>query len=239
MNQKLEQLVEKYQPNQQTIAKVKQNKIILLVGISGAGKDTVKQELLKTNQFHHLVSHTTRNRRQNNGIWEQEGVEYHFIDQNQAVEMLENNHFIEAKIFGGNNNLYGTSLFEFEKAKKLGKMPIADVDIAGADEYYKITDNMLAFFILPPNFELWVERFKHRYDSEQEFLNESVKRFQTAKKELEFVLNQNYYYYIINDDLAQAVKDIQTIINGQNYDNSVGEQVAKNLLAKIKQNLVK
>ncbi len=237
MEQKIKNLIKNYKPSQQAIKIVEQNTIILLSGISAAGKDTIKNELLKTNDFYHLVSHTTRNKRQNDGVWEQDGIEYNFIDLNEAQRMLENYEFIEAKFVHG--NVYGTSVEQFSKANALQKMPVTDIDIAGVDEYHNITKNMFAIFILPPNFNIWIERFKERYSSEEEFYNEFPKRLKTAKKELEFVLSQKYFYYVINDELNIAVDHVRQIIHGQKEDYSQEKQVAEELLAKITKELEK
>ena len=97
----IESLITNYQPAESTIQLVRDTKIALLAGISGAGKDTIKKRLLKLPEFRDIVSHTTRPPRVNNGSIEQDGVDYHFIDQKIAEEMLQNNEFIEAKFVHG------------------------------------------------------------------------------------------------------------------------------------------
>ena len=89
------------QPTESTIEVVKSTKIALLAGISGAGKDTIKKQLLKSPEFRDIVSHTTRAPRTNNGCAEQDGIDYHFIDSQTAENMLQNNEFIEAKFVHG------------------------------------------------------------------------------------------------------------------------------------------
>ncbi len=56
----LKNLIENYQPNQAAIEVVRRTKIVLLVGISGAGKDTLKRRLLEDAEFVDVVSYTTR-----------------------------------------------------------------------------------------------------------------------------------------------------------------------------------
>ena len=90
----IESLITNYQPTESTIQLVRDTKIALLAGISGAGKDTIKKRLLKLPEFRDIVSHTTRPPRINNGSIEQDGVDYHFIDQKIAEEMLQNNEFM-------------------------------------------------------------------------------------------------------------------------------------------------
>ena len=97
----IEKLIAEYQPVESTIQLVRDTKIALLAGISGAGKDTIKKRLLKLPEFRDIVSHTTRPPRINNGRAEQDGVDYHFIDQKIAEEMLLGHKFIEEKFVHG------------------------------------------------------------------------------------------------------------------------------------------
>ena len=108
----IEDLITNYQPTESTIELVKSTKIALLAGISGAGKDTIKKQLLKSPEFRDIVSHTTRAPRTNNGCAEQDGIDYHFIDSQTAENMLQNNEFIEAKFVHG--TVYGTSVAELK-----------------------------------------------------------------------------------------------------------------------------
>ena len=63
----LEFLVKNYQTPPEAITLVENSRILLLAGISGAGKDTTKKHLLKNEEYRDIVSHTTRQPRENNG----------------------------------------------------------------------------------------------------------------------------------------------------------------------------
>ena len=67
----LADLVANYQPPERAVEVIRHAKITLLVGISGAGKDTIKRALLEDPSFHDIVSHTTRKPRANEGVLEQ------------------------------------------------------------------------------------------------------------------------------------------------------------------------
>ena len=51
----LEELIAEYQPNSEALRLVADTKIVLLVGISGAGKDTIKRRLLQSPEFRRVV----------------------------------------------------------------------------------------------------------------------------------------------------------------------------------------
>jgi guanylate kinase len=122
-----------YAPADSTTELIKSTPILLLVGPTGAGKDAIKEKLLKTGRFHHIISHTTRPPRINHGVIEQNGREYHFIDQPTAIKMIDEQALIEAKVYSG--NLYGTSVAEIRKAHDEGKIAMTDIEVQGVSEY--------------------------------------------------------------------------------------------------------
>ena len=176
--------------------------IALLVGISGAGKDTIKRELLREDTFQEIVSHTTRAPRQNEGVLEKDGVDYHFIDEMTAEQMVDNGEFVEAKYVHG--TVYGTSVAEVVHASKVGTA-ITDVDVQGVAEYKAVSDKVVAIFVIPPSYEEWISRLKRRYATNEEFLREWPKRRESAITELRRALELPYYHCVINDDLDRAV----------------------------------
>ena len=51
----LEHVIREYQPTEAAVALVRDTKIALLTGISGAGKDTIKRQLLRSPSFRDIV----------------------------------------------------------------------------------------------------------------------------------------------------------------------------------------
>lgn len=201
----LENNVKSYKLTHTAIELVKQSQIVLLAGIAGAGKDTLKKELLKDTAFRDIVSHTTRAPRYNNGILEETGRDYHFITLDQASEMVENHEFVEVKYVHG-DTIYGTSVAEIQAGFDQQKISITDVDIQGVGEYKKISQNVVAIFILPPSYHVWRDRLMNRYQSKDAFEAEWSKRRVSAINELSHVLEVPYYHFIINDDLDRTIK---------------------------------
>lgn len=199
----LQALVETYQVPVHARTTVEHAKIVLLVGISGAGKDTIKKSLLNRPEFGDIVSHTTRAPRQNSGVMEQDGIDYHFIDSTEAARMLEAGEFVEAKFVHG--TVYGTSVREVLNASQAG-VAITDIDVQGVSEYKAVSDEVVAIFVVPPNYNTWLERLKKRYTTEEEFQHEWPKRRESAIRELRQALNVPYYHFVINDELARATK---------------------------------
>ncbi len=204
----LEQLIENYQPTEAAVNLVKSSHVVLLVGISGAGKDTIKHQLLKRKEFRDIISHTTRLPRNNMGIAEVDGADYHFISLETAQEMVRNNEFVEAKFVHG--TVYGTSIKGLIDATKEG-IAVTDIDIQGVEEYKAIASNVVAIFILPPNYETWRERLRKRYGTDEEFSAEFPKRRESAIRELKRALEVPYYHFVINEDLQKTVDIVDDI----------------------------
>lgn len=208
----LSEKVASYTLSADAINLVKNAHIVLLVGIAGAGKDTLKKELLRSSDFRDIVSHTTRPPRKNNGVMETDGIEYHFIDQKEATEMIDNQKFVEVKNVHG-ETIYGTSVAEIQAGYDAGKISITDIDVQGVDEYKQISQKVVALFLLPPSYDVWRDRLSKRYESTDAFEAEWPKRRASAIKELKRALSVPYYHFIINDDLARTARVAREIAN--------------------------
>lgn len=237
MDKTLQQMLRNYRPSQATVNLVKQTPILLLVGPTGAGKDSLKDQLLTTGQYHHIVSHTTRPPRINHGVIEQDGREYYFIDKVTAERMLDDQRFIEAKIYSG--NLYGTSVAEIQAAHDEGKIAMTDLEVQGVAEYKALDPGVMAVFLLPPDFATWQARLQRRYGDVVDAADAHL-RLQTALNELEQLLTTDHYIAIINDDLDTAFNHVQALVSSQAHsapDEPTARAVAKQLASDIKAHL--
>lgn len=72
-------------------------KIFYIMGKSSSGKDTIFEELLKKRklELHKLVLYTTRPIRSG----EEDGVQYHFVDEKKLCEMTEAGKVIEIRAY--------------------------------------------------------------------------------------------------------------------------------------------
>jgi len=230
----LEQRTQGYSPTAETIELIQNSKITLLVGISGAGKDTIKRKLLEKDSYRDIVSHTTRAPRMNNGVMENDGDDYHFISNDVAAEMINHKAFIEVKFVHG--TVYGTSADEVKYAHNENKIAVTDIDVQGVEEYKEISRDVVAIFILPPSYAVWRERLQQRYATIEEFEAEWPKRRTSAIMELEKALFVSYYHFIINDDLNRSVRIVDEIAHQGDLFNRKDDEarlLARDILAEI------
>ena len=230
----LQEIIENYQPQPSAIESVKHSRVALLVGITGVGKGTIKNALLEDDRFYDFISYTTRAPRTNNGIMEQNGREYNFIDLEQARKMLDEGEFIEAKAYAG--NVYGTAFAGLERAASSDQVALNDIEVQGVDEYKRYLPNVISIFIVPPDFSSWMSRLKNRYQP-NEFETVWPGRRQAAIRELEHALAVPYYHFVINDTVERAVKVTKAIaLSDDTYNRQDDEArlIARDLLDEIK-----
>jgi guanylate kinase len=231
----LTQLLEHYAPSPAAIELVQQTPILLLVGISGAGKDTIRRELAQSKKYHSIVSHTTRAPRSNGGILEQDGVDYHFIHHDEALIMVEQGAFVEAKLYAG--NVYGTSVSELAAAKSEKRIAIADIEVQGVAEYKALSSSVLAVFLLPPSYDVWIERLRSRYGDTTIDQTDLTHRMETAIIELQHALETDYFVFVVNDVLEDTVRTIDAIARdprGVALDDTGAKAVARELLHHVR-----
>lgn len=236
MDSNLTQQLANYKVPPEAVELIRSTHIVFLVGITAAGKDTIIGELLKSGDYHYIVSHTTRKPRHNHGVLEQDGIDYHFITIDEASRMLANNEFIEAKFFSG--NIYGTSIAEIQTAKDKAEIAISEIEVQGIAEYRSVSDTVLPIFLLPPNFKTWQERLAKRYDGKVD-PEDLRKRMETARIELQEALDKDYYEFVVNEDLGKAIHIVNEIAHG-NLSSAKNEQakaIARELLDSINANL--
>lgn len=231
-----------YQPPELAFELLGSVKILLVVGISGAGKDYVMDKLLKSGQYHYVISFTTRQPRMNQGVMEKNGEHYYFITWNQAEAMLDSHEFIEAKVVHG-DNVYATGYVDFQVAKNNNLTAVTDIDIQGAMEFRKFDKgNIKSIFLVPSDFDLWYKRLIARYQgSGDNTMQEINNRMISAVWEIESALSEKENFaFIVNDDIDVVLEDINELVDKdwESLDFIDGEEAAISLVNKIKTKIV-
>lgn len=177
--------------------------LVILSGVAGAGKDTIKKEIIKRmDNVKSIPSLTTRNPR-NGDI---PGETYIFLSREEFEEKIRNNEIYEYDIH--HNNYYGTSKKILNEESQHGII-IKDIDVNGT----QILKNSLkdikivTIYLRVPKEELR-RRLENRIDkpSEGEIILR-LNRFDYEESKI------NLYDYVLkNDDLEKTVSIIEEII---------------------------
>jgi guanylate kinase len=179
--------------------------LFIISAPSGAGKTSlVAGVLAQINNIQASISHTTRDCRPG----EQNGINYHFVDHQQFVTMIENNAFLEhAEVFG---NFYGTSQEWVEATLNTGTDVILEIDWQGAEQVRSKFADSQSIFILPPSKQALRERLNGRGQDHAEVIE---KRIAAATEEMSHYVEADYL--VINDDFALALEQLKSIISAQ------------------------
>lgn len=233
---KFEEILANYQISEEGKKLLNKIELVLMASVTSAGRNTIIKELTDIGKYEFIVSDTTRPPRKNNGVMEQNGVEYYFRSEEDFLADLKAGKFLEAEVIHG-QQVSGISLRELQRVSKDDKIAIDEVDNEGIDNVVKAKPDTFAIMVLPPNAEEWMSRLKKRGNmSDEEFNN----RLQTAEKILEDAQNREYYKFVINDDLDRAVQDVRNIVENDAYSKEQHEEALKlawNLLGWVKHQL--
>lgn len=230
--QQFEKLLKNYHPSAEAIQALKNTPVVALNGPSSSGRNTVIRELLKTGDYHFIVSDTTRPRRYNDGVLEEDGREYYFRNEADLLSDLKQGRFIEAEIIH-NQQVSGVSIREVEKARDLSKTAIADMEIEGVINLSRLKPDAVVVIFVPPSFEEWVHRINNRGELDK---RELLNRFQTATKIFKLALPNDKFHFVINDKLAPTVEYVKNLVqNGQG--SAEAESQARQLAQKLYQEI--
>lgn len=182
----------------------KPGKIVIISSPSGGGKTTICKKLLelhKNDGWSFSISATTRPKRAN----EVEGREYYFVQSTEFARMKLRNEFAESCVVHGFR--YGTPRWPIEKTLKAGGVLLLDVDYKGAFKLKRQYPMAGFIFILPPSRRELETRLRNRATE-----NES----QIKKRLFQSLREMNWYSkfdnVVINDDLNQSVREIDSIV---------------------------
>lgn len=200
-----------YHMNPRAQRVLKQTPYVVLNGPTSTGRNTVIRELLKTGHYYFMVSDTTRPKRYNDGVLETDGVEYFFRSEEDVLADVKNGEYLEAELIH-NQQVSGQSIREFEKANKLGKIALNEIEILGILAVKHLKPDTVAILLLPPSFDEWLARIQGRTAVNQIELN---RRLRTALKIFTVALEQDVFTFVVNKDLARTVRVIDEIARGE------------------------
>ena len=169
---------------------------------SGAGKTSLCRELIDSiGDLRQSISFTTRRAR----AAEQDGVDYHFVDQADFQQMIAEQKLAEwAQVHG---NTYGTALDTLQQAAAEGIDLLLDIDCQGAAQLKKNYRQGVFIFILPPDLVELERRLRGRGTDSEEVVS---CRLNNAAEEIS---QANWYdYLIVNDDFQTALQQLTAIV---------------------------
>jgi guanylate kinase len=144
------------------------------------------------------VSATTRSPRPG----EEDGVDYHFLTQEQFQERIDRGDFLEWAEYAGNR--YGTLRSELDR----DACPLVlEIEVQGARQVRARVPEAISVFIAPPSEEALRTRLVGRGSDEPEQVE---KRLAVAREEL--AARDEFHHVVVNDDLDAAVQELSDYV---------------------------
>ena len=194
-------------------------KLFVISAPSGTGKTSLIESAFadpNSSKTKLGISCTTREKRPK----EEHGVSYFFISQQEFVNKINRNEFLEyAEVFG---NLYGTPKDWVLSVLEEGKNVILELDIQGALQVKEAFPEAKTIFIIPPSYEDLSNRLKKRAQD----LPEEIKiRLKEARKEIG--IGKDFDQIIVNNDFDKALDDLKKFIFLNDMPSTEREEESK------------
>lgn len=206
---------DEYQRSMQMGVAMTPGNLFIISAPSGAGKTSLIKALMAEDSNLKLsISHTTRQPRPG----EQNGVDYHFIDEPTFLLMLGEAQFLEsAQVHGAR---YGTSQCAVDAPISAGHDVILEIDWQGAQQVRRIYPEAISIFVLPPSIETLEQRLNSRGQDSQQTI---AKRVAAAREEMRHV--GEYDYVTINHYFEDALQDLRAVIRSHRL--TTGKQLQR------------
>ena len=182
--------------------------LVLLSGVSGAGKDTIKNELIKRMEnITSMPSYTDRQPRPG----EEEKNVYNFITTEEFEQKIKNGEFYEYSVH--HEHYYGTSKVILNEKIKEGKTIVKDIEVNGTKNLLDLLKDemkIVTIFLRVPKEELRTRLINRVEKANLKEIELRLNRFDYEESKIGM-----YDYVIKNDNLEKTVQIIMTIIENE------------------------
>jgi guanylate kinase len=180
------------------------SRVFVITGPSGVGKGTLIRLLReRIPELALSVSATTRAPRPG----EQEGVDYHFLADDEFARRVDGGEFVEWAEYSGRR--YGTLRSELQRHLDAGNPVVLEIEVQGARQVREAMPEAVQIFIEPPDGEALKDRLVGRGTDDQA---EIARRLAVAADELGAA--GEFQYRVVNDRLDEAVARLVEIVTG-------------------------
>jgi guanylate kinase len=175
--------------------------VVIISGPSGAGEDSIIAGIEKILPIEKIKTTSTRGMRPG----ESQGKPYNFISIGEFKDKIKENGFFECAQHY-NDEYYGVSWKEIERAIKSGRIPIWKIDYKGVISAKEKLPNCLTILITAP-LTILEQRIRQRSGVSDDYV---AKRMKYTR---EWFKNKDIYDYEVENKQNQLNKTIDKVVN--------------------------
>lgn len=208
-------LLSSYHPSGQVVYDFAKSKFATIDGPTGAGKDTLRTELIKRHPelYRPVLSTTTRPLRPG----EADGVEYHFRDLNFIDQGLDERRFLQAEMIH-NQQISGLDFGDIANLDS-NHFGLGILNVYTVKKLRLLNATMNTMFIIAPSYTELRRRMELSRSMKEDEIN---RRLTAAISEIQTALADEKYYLVTNTDLNHTVELAHAYF--QNGDRDASEQ---------------
>ncbi len=163
--------------------------LVVLSGPSGAGKDSVLDEMARRgHRFYRVVTCTTRPPREN----ERDGVDYFFVTDARFDELIAAGGLLEHAVVYGHRS--GVPRQQVVEKLREGQDVYVRTDVQGAASIKKLMPDAVLVFIAPSSLDELEDRIRARGSDDEE----GVRR-RLATESAEMARRDEFEYVVVNE----------------------------------------
>ena len=197
--------------------------LFVIAAPSGAGKTTLVKALVARNpDLRFSISYTTRKQR----VTEVDGRDYFFVGPHEFLSLREQGELLESALVF--DNYYGTSRSQVEEYLAAGHHVLLEIDWQGAQQVRESMPGCMTIFILPPSRAELERRLRDRRTDTEQVIE---RRLRDALGDMSHW--REFDYAIINDDLDQAVGELEAVLQGRGHASHTGNEAQQAKIAAI------
>tara|TARA_B100001245_G_scaffold47039_1_gene30782 strand:+ start:1924 stop:2643 length:720 start_codon:yes stop_codon:yes gene_type:complete len=220
-----------YTPNNEVTEQLSRIDLTIVTAPSGMGKDS----LINATGLPRVLPETIRDPRSNNGIMEQDGVEYEFRGQDldSVYKDYSDGNYVQIGMGPGRNSFYATRAQNYptegpalinlmaSQVETMRKLPFASVQ---------------PIHVTVPTYEEWLRRVTRRGVFTQEDWDG---RHAEAIESITLALDDERFIFIVNDDLNVASRALYSVASRRDRQPRIEDKkprlLAANLLKQLQE----